>query len=209
MAKLTKAEFVAKIRETIETSTDFIPGGLVYNKWHMIYFVYRTIEYDWELPGGSTFIRIKNLATNNPPTVAQILFEEKSSLVSDFEEILCKEALRRLPYITSKWLHVKTVIEYEFSDVHYESPLGTTVTKVHVGDDFYVTGIIRDAVTKVGISGMKIFAYQTDVNGTPVTPSVSDWDISSGDGSFAPGPFEATEAGNVWFVTYDEEQAPV
>ena len=104
-------------------------------------------------------------------------------------------------------LKVVEVVEYEFHDVHYESPLGTRVTQVNVDDIVYIVGAFRDKTTQVGVSGVEVFAYQTDVDGVPITPYNYIKDTTLADGIFNRGSFTAVEAGNIWFVVYDKLQA--
>ena len=215
MTRLTKDEFVARMRGAIEYSSDYMPYQSpqvpqIYNKWRNEFSTDGLrIQYEW-LPSNNTYtyIYILDVSVTNPPNADQVTFLEDNSYVDDFPEDKCEEALYRLPYITSKWLHVEVEAAYEFYDVHYESPLGTRVTQVNVNDEFYVVGVYREKATQEGVSGETVYAYQTDENGTPVTPYVYDQDTTDENGSFEIGGFTADEAGTVYFVVYDSAQNP-
>lgn len=101
--------------------------------------------------------------------------------------------------------------EYEFYNVHYESPLGTPVIEVLPKDIFFVVGIYRNKTTREGINDVVILAYQTDAAGEPVIPYIYDKDTTSTRdgviGKFEIGAFVAPDGDSVFSRTFDKEQA--
>lgn len=120
----------------------------------------------------------------------------------DFEygsthEIQCSKA----GYETQKKEFIASI--KDFVDVHIESPLGTRVTEVKLGNEFYIKGSLQD-----GAIQEQVWAYETDVSGVPLTPYNRLSGLVSEMHDFVIGPFTATKVGTIYFVCFDEKQAP-
>ncbi len=106
-----------------------------------------------------------------------------------------------------KSLDVKHVPEKSL-DLHYEQPLGTTVTEVDEETDFFCVGYYKE--NSDPIINATIWCYQTDEDGNPVSPIVSDSDTTNSNGKYEIE-FSAPDISSdttIYFRAYDSAQKP-
>jgi len=104
-------------------------------------------------------------------------------------------------------LTVKVVLEKSL-DLHFEQPLGTTVTSINEQTEFYAVGHFKENGNV--IPNETITVYETDEEGTPVTPEVSNSGTTDTNGKYEI-PFTAedvTENVTIFFKAYDDAQKP-